>query len=125
MIKKLTVAVLLVLFLVTPLMAESIFLPSGPRAISLYDFNRTHQWWNGVALVLLGYKDLVYLDGGLMTVIEQTTPAVGLSANIPNLISLIPGIELNISEPLTFGYAVSYNLRDGYWMSGIYVTIKL
>jgi len=123
--KKIIVTILLVGLLTMPLMAERIILPSGPRAISMYDFNKTHAFWDGLFLPVAGYRELIYLDAGFLTIIEETTPAIGLSANIPNVLSLIPGVSLKISEPVTFGGAVSYNFRNQYWMSGIYLSVKL
>jgi hypothetical protein len=126
--KRLLVAILLVGLLVSPLWAEGLkelILPSGPRAISLYDWNKTNAFWDGLFLPVAGYRELVYLDVGFLTVIEETTPALGVSLNIPNVLSLIPGVSLKISEPVTFGYAASYNFRNKYWMSGLYLSVKL
>jgi len=123
------VAILLVGLLVCSASAETVILPGESRVVSFYDFNETHQIWDGLMYSVASYvyagKELFYLDGGLLTIIEETTPAIGISGNIPNLLSLIPGINMNIGETVTFGGAVSYNFRDGHWMSGLYISLKL
>ncbi len=123
--KRLLVAILLVGLFVGSALAEPILLPVGPRAVSMYDWGETDAFWNGLFLPVAGYRELVYLDVGFLTVIEETTPAIGLSANIPNLLSLIPGVSMKISEPITFGWAISYNFRSQYWMNGLYLSVKL
>jgi len=123
--KILVVAVLLVGLLVGSALAEPILLPAGPRAVSMYDWGETDSFWDGLFLPVAGYREILYLDVGFLTVIEETTPAIGLSANIPNLLSLIPGVSMKISEPITFGWAVSYNFRSKYWMNGLYLSVKL
>ena len=123
--KRLLVAVLLVGLLVGSALAEPVLLPAGPRAVSMYDWGESKAFWDGLFLPVAGYRELLYLDVGFLTVIEETTPAIGLSANIPNLLSLIPGVTMKISEPITFGWAVSYNFRSKYWMNGLYLSVKL
>lgn len=123
--KKLIVAILLVGLLATPVLAEKIILPAGPRAISMYDWGETKTFWDGLFLPVAGYRELVYLDVGFLTVIEESTLAIGFSTNVPNLLSLIPGVTLKISEPITFGYTISYNFRSKYWMNGLYLSVKL
>lgn len=120
--KKLFVVILLVLLIwlaATPAMASKIFLPKGltPSIISLYDVAKTKLWWEGVALPLLGVLDYAYLDVGLLTIIEKTTPEVGISFNVPKILSLLPGIP-NVGLPVTVGYGISRNTRDACTMHG-------
>lgn len=119
------VAILLVGLLVSVASAEKIILPAGPRAVSMYDWGETDAFWDGLFLPVAGYREIVYVDVGFLTVIEETTPAIGFSTNVPNLLSLIPGVSMKISEPITFGYAVSYNFRNKNWMNGLYLSVKL
>ena len=117
--------VLLLLLVGSFVHAEKIILPSGPRIVTAYDLIETNKFWDGVFLPLAGYKELVYLDVGALTVIEETTWAIGISANVPNLLSLIPGVTINLKDPITFGWTSSYNFRSKYWMGGLYLSYKL
>lgn len=123
--KKILVAILLVGLLVGSALAEPILLPTGPRAVSMYDWGETDSFWDGLFLPVAGYREVLYLDVGFLTVVEETTPAIGWSVNVPNLLSLIPGVSMKINEPITFGWAVSYNFRSKYWMNGLYISVKL
>lgn len=119
--KKILVAILLVGLLASPAFASGLFFPKGftPSLLSLYDFGPTNAWWEGSALPVIGVKDYVYLDFGGLTVIEKTTPIIGFSFNIPKVLSLFPGIKVEIAGLITLGYGVARNFRDKVTMHGL------
>ena len=118
--KKLIIALLLVI-LFSGIANAGIFFPKGftPGLMSLYDFGATKAWWEGLFIPVLGASDYVYLEGGALTVIEKTTPAVSFSFNIPKILSLIPGVTVEIKGFVTIGYGVARNLRDKVTMHGL------
>jgi len=120
MIKKLIVILLLVI-LFSGIANAGIFFPKGftPGLMSLYDFGATKAWWEGLFIPVLGASDYVYLEGGALTVIEKTTPALGVSFNVPKILSLIPGVKVEITGLITIGYGIARNLRDKCTMHGI------
>jgi len=126
MFKKLIVAILLVGLLVFPALAQVkvVILPPGPRVIMGYDFTTTHKLWDGIAIPLAGINELFYFELGGYSCIKESIPMVGFSANILNLLSLIPRVELKFDEPFTLGISGSYDFQ-GKWMGIGYVSIKL
>jgi len=109
----------LILLSAIPASASKVFLPKGftPSIISLYDLGPTKDWWEGLGLPLLGYKDYVYFDVGILTVIKETTPEAGISFDVPRILSLLPGIPY-VNLPVTVGYGISRNVRDECTMHG-------
>lgn len=115
-------AVLLVILIAFPAIAEKIILPSGPRVITAWE-PKEGRIWDGGALALVGFEDYVYFDTGFYTIVEVTTPMIGFSANILNVISLIPKVDVRISDAITLGVSRSWNFRDNYWMTLYYVSV--
>lgn len=115
------VAILLVVLMVSVAKAEGLFFPKGftPNLLSLYDLGATKAWWEGLALPVVGVKDYVYLEFGALTVIEKTTPEVGVSFNVPKILSLLPGVKLEITGLVTIGYGIARNIRDKVTMHGV------
>ena len=120
--KKLFIVILLVLLIwlaATPAMASKVFFPKGftPSILSLYDLGHTKSWWEGLAIAVIGVKDYAYLDVGVLTIIKETTPEIGVSFDIPKVLSLLPVIP-NIALPVTIGYGIARNFRDACTMHG-------
>jgi len=118
--KKLITVVLLVAFCVG-ISNAGVFFPKGftPGLMSLYDFGATKAWWEGLFIPILGASDYVYLEGGALTTIEKTTPAISVSFNVPKILSLIPGVTVEIKGLVTIGYGIARNLRDKCTMHGL------
>jgi len=118
--KKFLVVILLLGMLAMPVLADVNIrlIPSGPRPISMYDFATTKAWWNGFAYSLVLFWDILCIDATALTVVEETTPGLGGSIDIPKLLSVIPGIDIDLGV-LTIGGTGTYNFRNSYWMAGV------
>ena len=123
--KKLFVVILILLvaliLVATPAKADGLFFPKGftPNLLSLYDLGATKDWWEGLVVPVIGAKDYAYLEFGALTVIDKTTPVLGVSFNVPKILSLFPGVTVEIKGLVTVGYGIARNLRDKVTMHGV------
>jgi len=119
--KKLLVVSLLVCLLAGPALAGGLFFPKGftPSLLSLYDLGGTKAWWEGLCVPVIGAKDYAYLEFGALTVIETTTPTLGISFDVPKILSMLPGITIEIPGMITIGYGIARNIRDKVTLHGI------
>lgn len=123
--KKLIIALILVLMICPLVKAEITALPATISEITLYDLQE-HNLKVGLRYPALNWEEVIFLDGGLITDFNSTSIVGGLSVELCALGNLL-GLNVTLPKIINFGFCGGYNFQDKCAVYGPYsgIVIKL
>jgi len=88
---------------------------------TFYDFNSEDLYFGGY-IPILGFKDIVEVDAGLVTASEQGIPFAGLSIDLRSACALVR-LNYYLPEPIKIGGFGARNFTDDKWLYGLFLGV--